>query len=66
MRDYGQQQFEFVVYDENVVEKDRIVLSLKGASAARSKAGSLAKKNGGPVDLAYAGPAEDWGICWPR
>jgi hypothetical protein len=31
---------------------------LKSDSAARAKAGRLAKANGGPIDLAFAGGAE--------
>ena len=53
------QLFEFVVFDENADEKERQIIQLKGDSSARSKAGRLAKANGGPVDLAYAGNA-DW------
>lgn len=55
----GFQQFEFVVFDDRAEEKERVTETLRGDGAARSKAGRLAKKNGGPVDLAYAGGA-DW------
>ena len=55
----GRPQFEFVIYDENVNEIDRIVEACRGDTAARSRAGRLAKKHSGPVDLAYAGGA-DW------
>lgn len=53
------QQFEFVVFDEDVREVERLSFHLRGDGAARSKAGRIAKRNGGPVDLAYAGNA-DW------
>jgi hypothetical protein len=52
-------QFEFVVYDDNVREIERLTLPMRGDSAAKAKAGSLAKRSNGPVDLAYAGDA-DW------
>lgn len=59
------QQFEFHIYkgrsEEGVhaSEPEVVFESLSGDSAARSKAGRLAKKFDGPVDLAYAGAA-DW------
>lgn len=53
------QQFEFVVYDENVTEVERLSLPMRSDSAARSKAGTLSKQHKGPVDLAFAGSA-DW------
>lgn len=53
------QAFEFVCYDENADEIGTETLRLRGDSSAKAKAGRLAKRNNGPVDLAYAGDA-DW------
>ena len=56
------QQFEFQVYacdvDGVIVERAEITTArMGGDAAARAKAGRLAKRCNGPVDLAYAGAA---------
>lgn len=51
--------FEFVIYDDGVREIRRECAQMCGENAARAKAGRLAKADGGPVDLAYAGE-ESW------
>lgn len=58
------QQYEFHIYAGNddgvVAERAQVqTLPFRSDSAARSRAGQLAKKNKGPVDLAFAGAA-DW------
>lgn len=57
------QQFEFHAYrDEGsgaISTKPEIsICRLSGDSAARARAGRMAKRYGGPVDLAHAGAAE--------
>ena len=57
------QQFEFHAYhgDEGGSVASQAVITtepLRSDSAAKSKAGRLAKAINGPVDLAYAGGAE--------
>ena len=52
------QQYEFVVYGPDCVLIGTETRLLRGDGAARMNAGRLARKNGGPVDLAYAGNAE--------
>jgi hypothetical protein len=52
-------QFEFHTYDANAANPVITTERLSGDASARSKAGRLAKQNGGPVDLARAGGA-DW------
>ncbi|MGX7874395.1 hypothetical protein ACVDG5_018035 [Mesorhizobium sp. ORM6] len=56
------QQFEFQAYacdvDGSVAERAEITTHrMAGDAAARAKAGRLAKRCKGPVDLAYAGAA---------
>jgi hypothetical protein len=45
--------FEFLDYGGEVARPVVTVRDLRNESAARSHAGSLAKRNGGPVDVAY-------------
>jgi hypothetical protein len=57
------QQFEFHAYKGNefgeIAETAELTVSrLSGDSAAKAKAGRLAKRVNGPVDLALAGAAE--------
>jgi hypothetical protein len=58
-------QFEFHIYraDDSGVflhsEPEIETARLNGDTAARAKAGRLAKRHNGPVDLAFAGGA-DW------
>lgn len=54
------QQFEFRDYGEDASRINPVVtfLRLRGDTAARAKAGRIAKNTKGPVDLAYAGSAE--------
>jgi hypothetical protein len=51
------QQFEFSDYSGERVEPVVTVERFRESSAARAYAGRLAKRNGGPVDLALAGAA---------
>lgn len=50
--------FEIVLFDKNANEMSREVRSCSGPTAARGIAGRLAKRHGGPVDLAYAGQSK--------
>ena len=52
------QQFEFRAFPEGGVVEQVSFERLKTDSAARAKAGRLAKRVDGPVDLALAGAAE--------
>jgi hypothetical protein len=52
-------RYEFQCYDENVMPTVNIYREYVSDSAARAAAGSLAKRNNGPVDLAYDGD-EPW------
>lgn len=64
------QRFEFRVFpaDEfgamNSKDEFAEVLDLRDINAARNRAGTIAKQNNGPVDLAYAyeagGVGQDW------
>lgn len=55
-------QFQFDSYGENANgPKITSYAPFKSDSGARSYAGRLAKKTGGPVDLARAGDA-DWSV----
>lgn len=64
------QSFEFRLFpadefgNQNTKDEFTLVEDFRDADAARAKAGRLAKKNNGPVDLAYAyepgGVAQDW------
>ena len=57
------QQFEFQAYrnhDDYLMSEPEVSFArLSGISAARAKAGRLAKRIDGPVDIALAGAA-DW------
>lgn len=59
------QRFEFRIFPAdqfggmNTADERTKVEDLPNCNAARNRAGSLAKKNNGPVDLAYAGD-EPW------
>jgi hypothetical protein len=52
-------EFIFKCYDENLEELDSVVVQSVSASAAVGRAGTLCKKNNGPIDVAHTGP-EDW------
>lgn len=64
------QSFEFRVfptndaYEMNPKDEFTVVEDKRDINAARRYAGTLAKRNNGPVDLAYAyeagKPAQDW------
>lgn len=50
--------FEFRIFEgEDATERPSQFHRLRGDSAARSKAGTLAKQFDGPIDVAYAGNA---------
>lgn len=51
-------RFEFHQFDENSDPIACTVEDFKSDSSARSRAGTLAKQNGGPVDLARVGESE--------
>ena len=46
-------RFEFHIYDENADLKDRECSDWQDVKAAKARAMRLAKKHGGPVDLAH-------------
>jgi hypothetical protein len=52
------QQFELHDFSGEASLAVVTTLRLKSDSAAKAAAGRLAKRNGGPVDLAFAGGAE--------
>jgi hypothetical protein len=57
----GDQSFEFRAFgpDAAAERPDVVLKTMRGESAARSFGGRMAKRTGGPVDIAYAGD-EDW------
>ncbi len=57
-------KYELHDYSDEAAEPVVTHIDVSSDTAARARAGRLAKNNGGPVDLAYAGPGGR--ASWPQ